>query len=133
MKYLFNISKTIRISASHSLKGHVKCSRMHGHNYKIIVTLGSTTLPDNGMLIDFGDLNKQLKDLFEIYDHKHLGRVPDGWKPNPEHVVNLPIENTTTENLAKYWGQEIKDRFPSLSLLKIEVYESLENVASWIP
>ncbi|MHA2365384.1 MAG: 6-pyruvoyl trahydropterin synthase family protein [Candidatus Hodarchaeales archaeon] len=130
---MFNLTKTFNISASHSLPGHVKCSSMHGHNYQIAITVGADRLNSSGMLIDFSEITSKVNKMFERYDHRHLGRIPDGWSPNSAHVVTLPFEHTTAENLAQHWGKEVIEVIKPLKLVKIDVYETPKNLATWIP
>jgi 6-pyruvoyltetrahydropterin/6-carboxytetrahydropterin synthase len=106
---------------------------MHGHNYQIEIEIGSEKLNEKGMLIDFADLKKILADTLGVYDHMHLGVIPDGWSSNTNHVIPLPFNLTTAENLAKHWGQEVQEKIKPLKLVKICVYESSSSKASWIP
>jgi len=68
------IGLTETIQCAHLIEGHPKCGEMHGHSYKVEVTLEgslvSTNDPDafNGMLVDFGELKKVIR----RYDHKCL-------------------------------------------------------------
>jgi len=67
------ISKEFEISCSHILPWHSgKCSRMHGHNYRIIV-YATSDLDENGIVMDFGDITELFKrEVDEKYDHRHL-------------------------------------------------------------
>ncbi|HHT75514.1 MAG TPA: 6-pyruvoyl tetrahydropterin synthase family protein [Methanomassiliicoccaceae archaeon] len=67
----------IRFSASHFIPGHDKCGRLHGHSYVLHLALHGD-MGDNGMIMDFVDLKKALKDLVEELDHRVLlpGRSP---------------------------------------------------------
>jgi hypothetical protein len=48
-------------------------------------------------------------------------------------VVTLPFEHTTAENLAQHWGKEVIEVIKPLKLVKIDVYETPKNLATWIP
>lgn len=52
---MYTVVKTVEVSGAHqlSLPYPSKCSRLHGHNWKIEVTLRSETLDENGMVLDF--------------------------------------------------------------------------------
>lgn len=130
---MYILSKKYNFSASHIIKDHPKCGRMHGHNYMVEVFVGSETLDQQGMVIDFGDLKKILDKSFSKYDHMHLGTIPEGWTANPDHVITLPFEKTTAENLAKFWGMEIQKAVKPLKLVRIEVHETPDSMAIWIP
>lgn len=127
------LTKSYNLSASHCLKGHIKCGRMHGHNYQIDVVIGSELVNDQGMVIDFGNLKKILNEILSPYDHRHLGTIPDGWQANKEHVISLPFEHTTAENLAEYWGKKIQDKIKPLKLIELSVHETPSSKATWIP
>jgi 6-pyruvoyltetrahydropterin/6-carboxytetrahydropterin synthase len=106
---------------------------MHGHNYFIEVFIGSETLDEQGMVMDFGDIKKIIDELLGSFDHKHLGVVPEGWTGNSEHIIPLPFMATTAENLAKYWGSLIQEKVKPLKLVKIDVHETPMSQATWIP
>ncbi len=125
---MYGIMVTVTISASHSLLDHPKCSRMHGHNYTIKVFIVSEKLQD-GMIADFGVVKKKIKDLLMKYDHKHLGVLPKGWQGNPEHIVTLPFEKTSAENLAQFWATEIQEALQPLQVKRVEVWESQTSMA----
>lgn len=61
----------IRFSACHFIPGHEKCSRLHGHSYIIRARLEGET-GESGMVMDFVDIKKALKNAAEEMDHKTL-------------------------------------------------------------
>ena len=130
---MYILSKKYNFSSSHVIKGHVKCGRMHGHNYLVEVFVGSETLDKQGMVIDFGDLKRILDDILGKNDHMHLGAIPDGWTANPAHVIPLPFEKTTAENLARHWGMLIQKAIDPLKLIRIEVHDTPTSLAIWVP
>lgn len=67
----------IRFSASHFIPGHDKCGRLHGHSYVLHLVLHGE-VGENGMVMDFVDLKKALRDIVEELDHRVLlpGRSP---------------------------------------------------------
>jgi len=65
------ISREYWFSASHRIEEHPRCSRLHGHNYKVTVfVLGPTD--SHGMVMDYGDLDQIVKPLIYGLDHRHL-------------------------------------------------------------
>lgn len=82
------ICKQFDFSASHELKGLPKthkCSRMHGHNYRVRLSIqGEIVFP--GFVLDYGDLNFVKQWIDSFLDHRHLNDVMQ--------------ENPTAENLA---------------------------------
>lgn len=71
---MYFITKRVTFEASHVLPFHTgKCKNLHGHSYKVEVTLGRPDLDPNGFVLDFGTLNAVLKAVVVgQYDHKHL-------------------------------------------------------------
>lgn len=87
------ISKDFDFAASHRLEGlqdgH-KCSRIHGHNYVVRVTVvGDVVHP--GFVIDYGDFAPIKSWLDDTLDHRHLNDVLDV-NPTAENLANLLVE-----------------------------------------
>jgi 6-pyruvoyltetrahydropterin/6-carboxytetrahydropterin synthase len=67
------IGTTLYIDAAHQLPNHSgKCKNLHGHTYKIIVTVYGEPNPKTGMLIDFGEIKK----IANMLDHQNISEVP---------------------------------------------------------
>ncbi len=101
------LSCTFHFAASHFLtKYHGKCEDLHGHNYKVIVTIEGE-LQDDGMVLDFKIVKKTVKEkVISILDHKHLNDI---------------IENPSAEHVAIWIWDKIKNDIP---LKKVTVYET---------
>jgi 6-pyruvoyltetrahydropterin/6-carboxytetrahydropterin synthase len=87
-------------SAAHFLRDYDgDCARMHGHNYKVEVSVVGDELLPNGMLLDFGDLKAACDAVLQKLDHRMLNDIPpfDG-------------ENATSENLARFIFGEVGER-----------------------
>jgi 6-pyruvoyltetrahydropterin/6-carboxytetrahydropterin synthase len=74
------------IDSAHYLPGHGKCGRVHGHTYKIEVIVEGE-VKENGMVIDFYDLKKGIKETLQEYDHTLLNEILDF--PSSEHLCQL--------------------------------------------
>ena len=89
---MYRITKEFAFCASHQLVGLPEthqCSRLHGHNYAVVVELASPTLDAHGFVRDYGEL-KVLKDYIDgTLDHRHLNNV-------------LADDMVTAEKLAKH-------------------------------
>lgn len=107
MKIVVGVSESF--SAAHSIPGHRKCGKIHGHNFVVSVEVEGEL--KNGMVIDFFDLKKHLKEVLEKFDHSMLNEV---------------IEVPTSENIAIYIFNELKAR--GLNVVKVRVSE---NVDKW--
>ena len=62
------ITSESSFDAAHFLTNYEgKCKNIHGHRWRVVVTIkGELT---NGMLVDFGDFKKDIKDLCDYFDH----------------------------------------------------------------
>jgi 6-pyruvoyltetrahydropterin/6-carboxytetrahydropterin synthase len=100
---MFTISVQAHYDAAHLLRHHEgKCARMHGHRYTVEVAVRAPEVGVEGMIYDFGDLKKHLRELAGRFDHQNLNEIP----PFTE------IESTA-ENQARFFFDEIKKRLPS--------------------
>ena len=104
--------KTFRFEAAHSLPnvpaGH-KCSRLHGHSYKVDVHVTGETDPHSGWVIDFGELKRIVGEILDQLDHRCLNDIPG-------------LENSTSEIMAKYIWDRTKPALDCLSA--VVVWES---------
>lgn len=109
---MYKVKKRIEISAAHklALDYESKCTNLHGHNWIIDVFLESSELDNNGMVMDFTHIKREILDKF---DHKVINDVVDF--------------NPTAENLAKY----ICDTLAPFCY-RVDVQESTDNVASYV-
>jgi len=80
-----SVTKSFRFEAAHYLPDYDgKCALLHGHSYKLEVTL-SGPLCDNGMVIDFGDISRLVAPIIEEHDHNYLNRLY--YNPTAENMV----------------------------------------------
>lgn len=108
-------------SSAHNLRCYEgECERLHGHNWKVEVTISSERLDDIGLAVDFKILKKRLEDILGKLDHKYLNEIPPFDKENP-----------SSENLAKYIFKQFKTAIKDMDIkvVKIKVWES-ENAAA---
>lgn len=105
---MYTVVKTVEVSGAHQLKLPYpsKCARIHGHNWKIEVTLQSEVLDESGMVLDFS----RIKDVVMQLDHAYINDVLGGLNP-------------TAENIAKW----IADQLPHC--VRVAVRESEGNLA----
>lgn len=102
------LSITFHFAASHFLtKYHGKCENLHGHNYKVIITIEGP-IKEDGMVMDFKIIKDIVKKhILEKLDHTHL---------------NDTLENPSAENLAIWIWKHLKDNLTELKL--ITIYET---------
>lgn len=81
---MYTVIKKLEISAAHRVSfSSGKCENLHGHNWEITVHMKSENLDSNGMVYDFSQIKKIVKDNL---DHKNLNDI---------------IPQPTAENIAK--------------------------------
>lgn len=104
------IYKAFSIEAAHRLpnlpEDH-KCSRLHGHSFHVEVHVSGNVDEATGWVMDFADIGKAFKPLFECLDHHYLNEI-DG------------LENPTSENLAKWIWQRLSPVLPMLSSIVVK-------------
>jgi 6-pyruvoyltetrahydropterin/6-carboxytetrahydropterin synthase len=106
------ITQAFTFEAAHRLphvpEGH-RCHRMHGHSYRVELTLEGPVGPRTGFVVDFFDVEKAFSPLHAQLDHHCLNEVEG-------------LENPTAENIAVWiWGAA-KPLLPQLSA--VTVYET---------
>lgn len=74
---MFILKAEGEFDSAHFLSGYDgKCSHIHGHRWRVVVEVQSETLqeggPLDGMVVDFGEIKKDLKKLVDQYDHAFI-------------------------------------------------------------
>lgn len=109
------IYKVFTIDVAHSLpavpEGH-KCSKVHGHTFRIEVHLSGPVDPVKGWVMDFAEITALFQPVQKRLDHKYLNEIEG-------------LENPTSENLSKWLWKELRATLPYLS--KIVVQESPDS------
>jgi 6-pyruvoyltetrahydropterin/6-carboxytetrahydropterin synthase len=89
---MYEVSVDETFAAAHNLRGYKgKCEDLHGHNYKVRVTLAGKEVDSVGLLYDFVHLKQVIQSVIRSLDHKYLNEL------SPFDVVN-----PSAENIAKY-------------------------------
>ena len=139
------ITKLFSFETGHALYGYDgKCRNVHGHSYKLSVTVIGTPISDRenvkfGMVIDFGDLKKIVKEeIVDVFDH---ATVFNKNTPHVElanelsirgHNVLLVDYQPTSEMMVIDFSQKIKQRLPqNISLFSLKLQETDTSFAEW--
>ncbi|APQ17223.1 6-pyruvoyl trahydropterin synthase family protein [Maribacter hydrothermalis] len=139
------ITKQFNFETGHALFGYDgKCRNVHGHSYKLSVTVIGTPITDIshvklGMVIDFGDLKKIVKeDIVDVFDH---ATVFNKNTPHVElakeltdrgHNVILADYQPTSENMVIDFAAKIKSRLPkNIALFSLKLQETDTSFAEW--
>ena len=139
------ITKQFSFETGHALYGYDgKCKNVHGHSYKLSVTVIGEPILDNsnvkfGMVIDFSDLKKIVKEeIVDQFDHttvfnKNTPHVELAKElSNRGHHVILVDYQPTSENMVIDFAQKIKNRLPAeIKLHSLKLQETDTSFAEW--
>ena len=139
------ITKQFNFETGHALYGYDgKCRNVHGHSYKLSVTVIGTPISDAsnvkfGMVIDFSDLKKIVKeDLVDVFDHatvfnKNTPHVELAKELSDRgHHVILVDYQPTSEMMIIDFSEKIKKKLPSnISLFALKLQETDTSFAEW--
>ncbi len=122
---MYEISVDYTFAAGHALRNYKgKCENVHGHNYKLRITVEGAQLNSTGLLIDFIDVRAAIKQLADRLDHQFLNDLPPFDKLNP-----------SAENIARYFSDslepQIKDQ--GLRVQSVTVWETDTTSATYRP
>jgi 6-pyruvoyltetrahydropterin/6-carboxytetrahydropterin synthase len=139
------ITKQFSFETGHALYGYDgKCKNVHGHSYKLSVTVIGTPITDTsnvkfGMVIDFTDLKKIVKEeIVDIFDHatvfnKNTPHVELAKElQSRDHHVILVDYQPTSENMVIDFATKIKSRLPeNIALHSLRLQETETSFAEW--
>ena len=120
----------------HLLPGHPKCGVPHGHTYKVEVVAEGPMI--NGMVIDFDQLKKAMREAMKILDHTDLNLILP--VPSVEYVclelLRLLKERRVAQKLTvKIWEgdgkwAEVEETAETLAHAKVAVDEARKLAAA---
>lgn len=73
------------IDSAHFLPGHEKCGVLHGHTYRVEMVIEGH--PEGGMLMDFAEMKRILREVLERYDHRSFNEFLE--YPSVENICTL--------------------------------------------
>jgi 6-pyruvoyltetrahydropterin/6-carboxytetrahydropterin synthase len=119
----YEISTEETFSAAHLISGYEgECSNLHGHNWKVRVTVRAGKSSATGLTLDFRKLRAILKEVLVTLDHTMLNDLPAFKGVNP-----------TAETIAEWCYGELARRIhgPGLTVSRVEVWESDRSCAAF--
>lgn len=114
----FILSAETGFSAAHTLPGVDMCDRLHGHNWRVRVSVEvpSEALDQNGMGVDFRALETVVRESVADFEHRHLNEL--------EPFTSAP---PTAERLAQLVSDRAAARLahiaPRSKIAQVEVWE----------
>jgi 6-pyruvoyltetrahydropterin/6-carboxytetrahydropterin synthase len=123
---MFEVSIEHTFAAGHALRHYKgKCENVHGHNYKVQVVLRGEKLDHAGLLADFVDLKKLLRQISEPLDHVFLNDI--------EPFTTL---NPSAENIAWYICEKLREGLVlenEVEVAEVKVWETDVQSATYKP
>lgn len=121
----FKVTVKETFDAAHRLLGHKgKCANLHGHTWAVELTVESDFIDEQGMVVDFFDLKKILKEIVAKMDHQYINDI----KP-------FDVLPPTSENLAKFIYESVVNGVEALNgrakLSSVTVSESPYSSATY--
>lgn len=118
---MFELSVESHFSSAHRLLNYQgKCENLHGHNWRVEITVAGEHLDKSGMLVDFKILKSKLNEVLEHLDHKDLNSLED-----------LKDISPSSENIAKYIFEQLQETLPQLK--QVAVWETERARAIYKP
>jgi 6-pyruvoyltetrahydropterin/6-carboxytetrahydropterin synthase len=120
---MYEIRILSHFSGAHRLRYlHGKCEELHGHNWKIEVSVVSDRLNKEGLVIDFQILKQRVDKVIESLDHTYLNDLP-----------YFSEKESSSENIAKYIFDKLKKELKAyrVTLNKVTAWESETACASY--
>jgi 6-pyruvoyltetrahydropterin/6-carboxytetrahydropterin synthase len=126
---MFEVSVEAQFAAAHQLRNYRgKCENLHGHNYKVRITVAGEELNSIGLLADFTELKAALREITESLDHKFLNELEPFTEINP-----------SAENVAWYIcdrmqkSLEAGDAANPIQIAEVKVWETETSTATYRP
>lgn len=111
------VTRHFQFEAAHTIPDHPgKCKNLHGHSYKLVVTVGAEHVPPSGYFIDFAELKEVVNEsVIEYLDHRYLN-----------DLTAFTGEVTSAENICQWIWMVLENafRFQCYQLMEITLYET---------
>lgn len=135
---MYQLTAEHSFDSAHFLAGYDgKCGNLHGHRWRVLLTVQSETLREDrqqkGMCVDFAELKKDLRTELDALDHVLIieqGSLRESTmkalQEEKFQVVEMPFR-PTAENFARYFYELFT--LKGYPVAKVEVYETPNNSA----
>jgi len=144
MADVIRVTREFSFEMAHALKNYDgPCRNVHGHSYRLFVTLAGTPVhddknPKNGMVIDFTELRDLvLREIISLFDHSVV--VSNDYDRDKMEMMKKTFGNTvvvgyqpTCENLVADFAERIRHKLTvGTSLHSLRLYETAKSYAEW--
>ncbi|MGL5892952.1 MAG: 6-pyruvoyl trahydropterin synthase family protein [Bacteroidia bacterium] len=139
------VTKSFNFEMAHALPGHDgPCKHIHGHTYFLHVTISGkpkqqSGAPDNGMVIDFGDLKRIVREqIIDPFDHALV--LPEESRKILAPLLSDPLFTRihwmpfqpTCELLVIHFMHKIREHLPKgIELITLRLNETPTSYAEW--
>ena len=134
------VTKTVRFDAAHILTNHQGlCKNLHGHTYRVDVSVAQADGKGGDMVIDFKELKRiATETICDRFDHAFMYSTASEGEREIAAVVEkhgmrtvaLPFRSTA-ENLAKMFFDDLREKVPGLA--SVCVWETADSCAEYRP
>lgn len=137
------ITRHEEFETSHLLPGYNGgCGRLHGHSYKIEVTVNGPQDSDFDMVMDFKDLKKAIKavvpdHMFVYYSEDNISKeIAEVLRNNNIECIEYPFY-TTAENMVGYYAKLIENYiqeelgYDYIKVDEVKLWETRDSYATW--
>jgi 6-pyruvoyltetrahydropterin/6-carboxytetrahydropterin synthase len=114
-------------AAGHALRNYKgACENVHGHNFRVRVTIEGQKLDQTGLLVDFIDLKKSMGEIIARLDHVFLN-----------DIAPFDVKNPSAENIAEYFHAELSRRLTAnpvpIEIREVRIWETDIQSAAYRP
>lgn len=120
---MYRLTVQTHFAAAHNLIHYQgECENLHGHNWKVEVTVSARELNRAGLGIDFKIMKSRIKEIVDQLDHKYLNELPAFADLSP-----------SSENIAHHLYEELEKSLNdgNIAVEKVTVWESEYACASY--
>ncbi len=121
---MFELTIKTEFSSAHNLRGYEgACERLHGHNWKVEVSLEAPSTGPRGFVLDFKELKAAVAEVIERLDHRYLNETPPFTEENP-----------SAEHIARYIHREVSTllrKRHAMEVSRVRVWESDSAAATY--
>jgi len=135
---MYQLNTHASFDSAHFLAGYEgKCRNLHGHRWKLSVTIQKEKVEEQGqtrgMVVDFGELKDKVKEIADEFDHALIvekdtlkTKTIEALREEDFRIIEVKFR-PTAENFARYFYDRIKQDGYDISY--VEVYETPNNCA----
>jgi 6-pyruvoyltetrahydropterin/6-carboxytetrahydropterin synthase len=120
---MFEVSVEQSFAAGHALRNyHGKCENVHGHNYKVRITVAGEQLDETGLLVDFLEVKRLMGAVIDYLDHRFIN-----------DLAPFDLINPSAENIAKYFYDRVSTGLSGggVRISEVKVWETDSSSATY--